>query len=119
MSILFLLIGLMLLIGCSGSGGQSSQKEKADSAAPANAGQAASASDGSWSKVKNKGELVVGFCAAYPPFESRNEKTKEFEGFDVDLAKALGKETGVNVKFVDAEWQGLLGGLKREIMMFS
>jgi len=113
-SILILLIGVMLLIGCSGSGGQSSQKEKPDSAVPANAGQATSASDGSWSKVKDKGELVVGFCAAYPPFESRNEKTKEFEGFDVDMAKALGKETGVNVKFVDAEWQGLLGGLEKE-----
>lgn len=108
-----LLIGLMFLIGCNGSEGQGGKNEKAGSTAPTNTGETSSMSDGSWSKVKDKGEMVVGFCAAYPPFESRNEKTKEFEGFDVDMAKALGKETGVNVKFVDAEWQGLLGGLKK------
>lgn len=62
--------------------------------------------DTSWEKVKKNNELVVGFCAQYPPFESRNEDTGEFEGFDVDMAKALAEELGVKVKFIDAEWQG-------------
>jgi polar amino acid transport system substrate-binding protein len=69
--------------------------------------------DTSLSKVNERGELVVGFCAQYPPFESKNEKTGEFEGFDVDLARALAKEVGVKVRLVDAEWQGLLAGLKK------
>ncbi len=69
--------------------------------------------DDSWKKVESRGELVVGFCAQYPPFESKNEKTGEFEGFDIDLARALGKKLGVEVKLRDAEWQGLLGGLKK------
>lgn len=69
--------------------------------------------DTSLSKITDKGELVVGFCAQYPPFESKNEKTGEFEGFDVDLARAVAKELGVEVKLVDAEWQGLLAGLKK------
>ncbi len=42
--------------------------------------------DSSLQKVSDKGELVVGFCAQYPPFESKNEKTGQFEGFDVDLS---------------------------------
>ena len=67
--------------------------------------------DMSWENVKNNEELVVAFCAQYPPFESRNENTGEFEGFDVDMANALGEELGVNVKFVDAEWPSLLGGV--------
>lgn len=71
----------------------------------------AQAADTSWSSVKGRGELVVGFAAHYPPFESKNEKTGAFEGFDVDLAQAVAKQLGVTVKFVDAEWQGLLGGL--------
>lgn len=71
------------------------------------------AADDSWSKVEARGELIVGFAAHYPPFESKNEKTGEFEGFDVDLAKAMAAELGVEVKFVDAEWQGLLGGLNK------
>lgn len=69
--------------------------------------------DDSWSKVQARGEVVVGFAAHYPPFESKNEKTGEFEGFDVDLTKALAEVLGVKVKFVDAEWQGLLGGLNK------
>lgn len=69
--------------------------------------------DSSLKKVSDKGEIVVGFCAQYPPFESKNEKTGQFEGFDVDLAQALAKEMGVKPKFVDAEWQGLLAGLKK------
>ena len=70
-------------------------------------------SDTSLAKVKEAGELTVGFCAQYPPFESKNEKTNEFEGFDIDLAKAIAKEMGVEAKLVDAEWQGLLAGLNK------
>lgn len=73
----------------------------------------AAGADESWNKVKAKGEMIVGFCAQYPPFESKNEKTAEFEGFDVDLGKAVAGQLGVKVKFVDAEWQGLLGGLNK------
>ena len=71
------------------------------------------AADDSWSKVQSRGEIVVGFAAHYPPFESKNEKTGQFEGFDVDMAKAMADVLGVKVKFVDAEWQGLLGGLNK------
>ncbi len=58
-------------------------------------------------------KLRVAFCAAYPPFESRNEKTGEFEGFDIDLAKALGERLGVPVELHDVEWPGLIAGLNK------
>lgn len=67
----------------------------------------------SWEKVIKNGEFVVGLCAMYPPFESRNEKTGEFEGFDIDLAAAIAAEMGVKAKIVDSEWKGLLGGLSK------
>jgi len=69
--------------------------------------------DNSFQKVKERGKMVVGLCAQYPPFESKNEKTGELEGFDIDLGKALAAKMGIQAKFVDAEWQGLLGGLKK------
>jgi polar amino acid transport system substrate-binding protein len=72
---------------------------------------AALAADASLDKVKARGELVIGFAAHYPPFESKNEKTGEYEGFDVDMARALAGELGVAPKFVDTDWQALLGGL--------
>lgn len=71
------------------------------------------AADNSLKKVKDKGTLVVGFCAAYPPFESRNEKTGKFEGFDVDLGAALAKQLGVKVEYRDAEWPGLIAGVNK------
>ncbi len=69
--------------------------------------------DMSFEKVQKSGEMKVGFCAQYPPFESKNETTGQFEGFDVDLGLSLAKEMGVEAKFIDAEWQGLLAGLKK------
>ncbi|MCS3901159.1 ABC transporter substrate-binding protein [Methanococcus voltae] len=69
--------------------------------------------DMSWKNVQDSGVLKVGLCAAYPPFESRNEKTGEFEGFDIDFANAIGEELGVKVEIIDAEWPALLGGLSK------
>ncbi len=68
--------------------------------------------DLSWEMVKEKNELVVGFCAQYPPFEFKT-KTGEFQGFDVDLANAIGKKLDIPVKFKDGEWQGLIAGLQK------
>ncbi|NLL36183.1 MAG: amino acid ABC transporter substrate-binding protein [Fretibacterium sp.] len=69
--------------------------------------------DDALKSVQDRGTLVVGFCAAYPPFESRNELTGEFEGFDVDLARALAEKLGVKVEFRDTEWPGLIAGVNK------
>ncbi len=64
----------------------------------------------SWTEIYKKGEMTVGFCAQYPPFESKM-KSGKFIGFDVDLGKALAEKMGINVKFTDGEWQGLVAGM--------
>lgn len=56
--------------------------------------------------------LTVGLCAAYPPFESRDEKSGQIVGFDVELANEIGKILNKKIVIKDAEWQALLGGLK-------
>lgn len=58
--------------------------------------------------------LTVGLCAAYPPFESRDAKSGEIVGFDIDLAQEIGKIIGKKIVIKDAEWQALLGGLKND-----
>ncbi len=62
-------------------------------------------------KLVNPGVLTVGMDATYPPFEYINETTKEFEGFDVDLMKEIGKRLGLEVKFVNVAWEGIIPGL--------
>ncbi len=61
-------------------------------------------------ETKEPEVLTVGFCATWPPFESRTADG-EFEGFDVDMAKEIGKDLGLSVKFVDADYQGLVPAL--------
>lgn len=70
------------------------------------------AEDNSWNNIKNKNKLVIGFCAQYPPFESKTA-SGEFEGFDVDLGKAIGAQLDVPVEFKDGEWQGLIAGMNK------
>ena len=68
--------------------------------------------DLSWDKISKKGEIVVGFCAQYPPFESKT-KSGDFIGFDVDLGKALAEKMKVKSSFKDGEWQGLVAGMNK------
>ena len=52
--------------------------------------------------VKEKGTLVVGITD-YAPMDFKNEDG-EWVGFDADMAKAFAKELGVEVKFVEIDW---------------
>jgi polar amino acid transport system substrate-binding protein len=59
-----------------------------------------------------KGEKVrVAMDATWPPFESIDEKTKEIVGFDVDLMKAIAKQGGFEVEFINVSWDPLLAGM--------
>jgi polar amino acid transport system substrate-binding protein len=73
--------------------------------------QQAQPQDQSWENIKTKGEITVGMCAEYAPFESRDAKSGQIEGFDVDIANALASDLGVKVKLVDAQWESLVGGV--------
>lgn len=58
-------------------------------------------------------KLVVAIDATYPPMEYVDEKDgKTFIGFDVDLAKALAKEMGVEVEIKNVEWNSIIPGLQ-------
>lgn len=63
-------------------------------------------------KIQETKTLTVGTDATFAPFEFKNDK-KEFDGFDIDLIRAVAKELGAtNVEFVDTEFKGLIPGLQ-------
>ncbi len=62
-------------------------------------------------KLVKPGTLTVGMDATYPPFEYINETTKKFEGFDVDLMKAVAQRLGLKVEFKNVAWEGIIPGL--------
>ena len=55
--------------------------------------------------------LRVGLDPSWPPFEYVDGTSGEVAGLDVDLARAIGRELGVEVAFVVSGWEGLYGAL--------
>lgn len=61
-------------------------------------------------QIKERGYLIVGTEATFPPFEYYNENN-EIVGFDIDIAKQIANALGVNLKVVDIAFDGLIPSL--------
>ncbi|MEG0798034.1 MAG: basic amino acid ABC transporter substrate-binding protein [Acidaminococcaceae bacterium] len=55
--------------------------------------------------------LRVGTEPTFAPFEFQKEGSKEYTGFDMDLARALGKQMGMKVEIVNMGFDGLIPAL--------
>lgn len=64
-----------------------------------------------WARVQSSGRIVIGTAADYPPFEYYNSNFT-LDGFDIALARALGKRLGVEVVFNDFAFGGLIDTLR-------
>lgn len=56
-------------------------------------------------------QITFGVDATYPPFESLSP-SGDFQGFDVDLGKAIAKELGVKAVFVNQGFDGIIPALQ-------
>jgi polar amino acid transport system substrate-binding protein len=56
-------------------------------------------------------KIRVATDATWPPFESVNEQTKEIEGFDIDLLKAIAEKENLEIEFINVAWDPLLAGV--------
>ena len=61
--------------------------------------------------TKSTTKIRVATDATWPPFESINEQTKEIEGFDIDLFKAIAAKENIEVEFINVAWDPLLAGV--------
>ncbi len=61
-------------------------------------------------EIISRGTLRVGMTGDYRPFTYRDKANAvaTFEGFDVDMAQALGKALGVKVEFVQTSWPTMM-----------
>lgn len=107
-TMMLILIMVLSLAACGNSGGGSddSGKDETGNTAGASDGQeeesedAASESDMEY--VKDKGTLVVGITD-FEPMDYKDENG-EWIGFDADMAKAFAESLGVEVEFVEIDW---------------
>ena len=61
-------------------------------------------------RVRASGRLRVGIDATYPPFGIA--EGGEFSGFDVDIARAIARELGVEAELVNASFDGVFPALQ-------
>jgi ABC-type amino acid transport substrate-binding protein len=76
--------------------------------------------DGMATEVTGKGSvpagmkvLRVGVDDTYPPMEFKDEKNNTV-GFDIDLAKEIGKKLGLEVEFISTAWDGIFTSLNTD-----
>ena len=55
--------------------------------------------------------LRVGTEPTFAPFEFQKEGSKEYDGFDMDLARAIGKQMGAKVEIVNMGFDALIPAL--------
>lgn len=70
--------------------------------------------------IKDKGQIVLGTAADYPPFEFHAliDGKDEIVGFDIEIAKYIADELGVELVIEDMEFDKLLGGLATGMLDF-
>ena len=61
--------------------------------------------------IVQSGILKVGTTGDFPGWSFKNPETDEYEGFDIDVAKKLASDMGVDVKFVPTDWKNLVSGV--------
>jgi ABC-type amino acid transport substrate-binding protein len=66
---------------------------------------------GTVAAIKKKGKVTVGTASGYYPFEMVDKKN-ELVGFDIDIAKIVAKELGVQVEFQNYAFSGLIPALQ-------
>lgn len=65
-------------------------------------------------KIKEEGKIVLGTAADYPPYEFHKQIDGEDQivGFDIEIAKEIAADLGVELEIKDMKFDGLLAALK-------
>lgn len=62
------------------------------------------------SRIKENKKMVVALEGCWAPWNFHDESDK-LVGFDADVARAIARELGVEVEFVEGDWDSLLAGV--------
>lgn len=107
--VLSLILAVVMTVLCFAScSGKTDDETKADTTKAPASDSSSEASDMAY--VKEKGKLVVGITD-FEPMDYQNEN-KEWIGFDADMARAFAKSLGVDVEFVEIDWDNKVMELK-------
>lgn len=99
--VLILVLALTVFTGCMQDSKEASTDEKTEV-------------ETKLDEIKNAGKIVLGTAADYPPYEFHKQidGKDEIVGFDIDIAKAIADELGVELEIKDMKFEGLLAALQ-------
>ena len=61
--------------------------------------------------IKSRGYILVAMEGNWAPWTYHDETSKQLVGYDVEVGKMVADYLGVDVKYVEGEWDGLLAGV--------
>ena len=99
--LLGLLLALASITGCGQGDGSQSAADAAVSTAE---------SGDLLSQIQARGEITVAMEGTWAPWTYHDERDA-LVGYDVEVAQKIAEKLGVQVNFVEGEWDGLLSGL--------
>lgn len=67
-------------------------------------------------RIQARGEIVVAMEGTWAPWTYHDE-SDALVGYDVEVARKIAEKLGVQVRFVEGEWDGLLSGWTPDAMI--
>lgn len=102
-------VAACLLTGCGGQ--DAGESAGAGSGSQAEDGAEASAEGGDQlAKILEAGKIVVGTEGTYSP-NSYHDENGDLVGFDVEVARKVAGKLGVDIEFMEAEWDSLFAAM--------
>lgn len=102
LAMLLALVMVFALCACGSSAPAATEAPAADAPADAPAAEAPAEAESDLAYVQGKGSLIVGITD-FAPMDYKND-AGEWIGFDADMAKAFAESLGVDVEFIEIDW---------------
>jgi len=64
--------------------------------------------------IKQRGKLRVGLTTGFIPYEYSDPETGQPNGIDVELARMMAADLGVELEIQDVDWDGIIPGLQAD-----
>ena len=69
-------------------------------------------------RIQQSGTIIVAMEGTWAPW-TYHDKSDTLTGHDVDVARAIAEQLGVEVTFVEGEWDGLLAAINDALAKLS
>ena len=108
-----LMLTAVVLTGCSSGGttsGAASSSDASSASSEAESESSAAEENDLLAQIKEKGTITVAMEGTWAPW-TYHDAEDNLVGYDVEVAQNIAEKLGVEVNFVEGEWDGLLAGL--------